>query len=47
MIPLPCCLPWVTVTRRRRLLRDAVFIIIAAGCFAVGLEILPSGWIGW
>ena len=40
MLPLPCYFEWVTATRQRHVVRNVVFVVVAALCFAVACGFL-------
>ena len=46
MLPMPCYFGWVDRTRWVHGLRNLLFVVIAAGCFAVAAGIVPLSWLG-
>ena len=46
MLPLPCYFPRVTATRTRRVVRNSIFVLIAATLLVLGMELLPLPLIG-
>ena len=46
MLPLPCFFPWITDTRGRRLVRNAIFIFVAAFFLLFGFGAIPVSIIG-
>ncbi len=46
MLPLPCYFEAITATRRRHVLRNVVFVLVAAACLAVACGLVPASAIG-